>query len=73
MTFIEIEDAVPDQREELLLANNLTLKCSWCGQIIQLHGEELALAMCQGCYQQMLADFVRAQQMRQPATHASDR
>ena len=73
MTFIEIEDALPDQREELGSGADLTVKCSWCGEIIHLHGQELALAMCQACYERMLADFVRAQQTREPFDHASDR
>ena len=73
MTFIEIEDALPDQRDELVSEPNLTVKCSWCGEIIHLHGQELALAMCQACYEQMLAEFLRAQQMKQPFDHASDR
>jgi hypothetical protein len=73
MTFIEIEDALPDQREDLTAETDLTIKCSWCGEIIHLHGQELALAMCQGCYERMLADFLRAQQLKQTPRHASDR
>jgi hypothetical protein len=73
MTFIEIEDALPDQREGLATENGLTVKCSWCGEIIHLHGQALALAMCQACYERMLADFVQAQQMKERPVHASDR
>ncbi len=73
MTFIEIEDDLPDQREELTSETGLTVKCSWCGEIIHLDGQELALAMCQGCYERMLADFLRAQQTKEAPTHASDR
>jgi hypothetical protein len=73
MTFIEIEDALPDQREELTSATGLTVKCSWCGEIIHLDGQELALAMCQACYERMLAEFLRAQQTKQAPAHASDR
>jgi len=67
-----IEDALSDA-EELAQKTGLTVKCSWCGEIIQLHGKELALAMCQACYEQMLAEFLRAQQMNQADYNASDR
>jgi formylmethanofuran dehydrogenase subunit E len=72
MTYLTIEDTLSEE-EELAQRNGLTVKCSWCGEIIQLDGKELALAMCQGCYEQMLAEFLRAQQMNQPDTNASDR
>lgn len=72
MTFLMIEDAPPDEAE-LAQQNQLTVKCSWCGEIIRLDGKELALAMCQACYERMLAEFLRAQQMTQPDSHASDR
>ena len=71
MTFLMIEDALSDE-EELAQQNGLTVKCSWCGEIIRLDGKELAPAMCQGCYERMLAEFLRAQQMNQPDSHASD-
>jgi formylmethanofuran dehydrogenase subunit E len=72
MTLLQIEDALTDE-EELAQRNGLTVKCSWCGEMIQLHGQELALAMCQACYERMLAEFLRAQQMKQTPRHASDR
>jgi hypothetical protein len=72
MTFMMIEDALTDE-EELAQQNNQRVKCSWCGEIIRLEGKELALAMCQACYEQMLSEFLRAQQMHQPDSHASDR
>jgi hypothetical protein len=72
MTFLMIEDALTDE-QELAQPNNQTVKCSWCGEIIRLDGKELALAMCPSCYQQMLAEFLRAQQMHQPDSHTSDR
>jgi hypothetical protein len=73
MTLLQIEDALSNE-EERDQRNGLTVKCSWCGEIIQLDGKELALAMCQSCYEQMLAEFLRAQQMNQPdSRHASDR
>ncbi len=72
MTYLMIEDALSDE-EEISQRNGLTVKCSWCGEIIHLDGKELALAMCQACYEQMLAEFLRAQQMNQADTNASDR
>jgi formylmethanofuran dehydrogenase subunit E len=51
MTFLMIEDALTDE-QELAQQNNQTVKCSWCGEIIRLDGKELALAMCQACYEQ---------------------
>ena len=72
MTILQIEDALTDE-EELAQQNGPTVKCSWCGEIIHLEGKELALAMCQACYERMLAEFLRAQQMNQPDSHASDR
>ena len=35
--------------------------------------DELVLAMCQACYEYMLAEYVRMQQGDQPDSHASDR
>ena len=72
MTLLQIEDALTDD-EELAQGDGLTVKCSWCGEIIDLQGKELALAMCGACYEQMLAEFLRAQQTNQPSRHASDR
>jgi hypothetical protein len=72
MTPLQIEDALTDE-EELAQQDGLTVKCSWCGEIIQLDGKELTLAMCQACYERMLAEFLRAQQMNQTDSHASDR
>jgi hypothetical protein len=72
MTFLTIEDALTDE-EQLEQQNGLTVKCSWCGEIIRLDGKELALAMCQACYERMLSEFLRAQQMKQADSHASDR
>ena len=71
MTLLQLEEVSSDD----LLAPQapLTVKCSWCGEIIRLDGNELALAMCQSCYERMLEEFVRAQQERQSPAHASDR
>ena len=71
MTFIEIEETHYEPRE-LAQADERMVKCSWCGQIIHLDGHELALAMCQSCFDQMLAEFLRSQQAREDI-HASDR
>jgi hypothetical protein len=47
MTLLEIEDALTDE-EELGQQNGMTVKCSWCGEIIRLNGSELALAIMRG-------------------------
>jgi len=72
MTLLQLEEVSSDDD---LLAQQVgqTVKCSWCGEIIRLDGNELALAMCQSCYSRMLAEFLRAQQAKQPPAHASDR
>jgi hypothetical protein len=72
MTYIELDEA-PTDEAELALSANQTVKCSWCGEIIRLDGSELALAMCQTCYDQMLAEFLRAQHEIQSSKHDSDR
>ena len=72
MTLLQIDDALSDE-EELGQRNGMTVKCSWCGEIIRLDGSELALAMCGACYERMLAEFLRAQQTNQAPTNASDR
>ena len=72
MTFLMIQDALTEE-EELVQPDSLTVKCSWCGEIIRLDGKELALAMCQTCYERMLSEFLQAQQMKQADSHASDR
>jgi hypothetical protein len=66
---ILLEDAVPEPQ----LAAPAMVKCSWCGEIIHLDGSELALAMCQGCYDGMLGEFLRAQQANQAPKRPSDR
>lgn len=66
---ILIEDVLPEEE----LASPAMVKCSWCGEIIRLDSNELALAMCQSCYDRMLGEFLRAQQANQTPTHPSDR
>jgi hypothetical protein len=72
MTILEIEDAASDE-EQFAPGTGLTVKCSWCGEIIRLDGREYALAMCQACYEQMLTEYLRAQQANHASEHASDR
>ena len=50
----------------------LSVKCSWCGEVIHLEGKDLALAMCKSCYDIMMSEFLRARQLSRPP-HASDR
>jgi formylmethanofuran dehydrogenase subunit E len=72
MTYLQLEEVSSDDD---LLAQQVgqTVKCSWCGEIIRLDGHKLDLAMCQVCYDRMLAEFLRAQQAKQTPAHASDR
>ena len=72
MTLLLMEDGLSEE-EALAQYANPTVKCGWCGEIIKLDGREQALAMCQKCYQGMLEEFLRAQQLRQVPNHASDR
>ena len=72
MTFLMIEDALTED-EQFAPPDGLTVKCSWCGEIIRLDGKELALAMCQACYERMLSEFLKAQQLKQADSHASER
>ena len=67
---ILIEDALAGTA--LPPADAQIVKCSWCGEIIRLDRSELALAMCRKCYEEMLGEFLRAQQALQNP-HASDR
>ncbi|HJZ80598.1 MAG TPA: hypothetical protein VKD91_09635 [Pyrinomonadaceae bacterium] len=68
---IVIEDALAEP--EFAAADGAMVKCSWCGEIIRCDGNELALAMCQTCYDRMLAEFMRAQQENQAPSRPSDR
>jgi hypothetical protein len=68
---ILIEDVRPEP--EFASPDLQMVRCSWCGEIIRLDGSELALAMCQTCYDQMLAEFLRAQQANQTPTRPSER
>ena len=72
MTLVLIEDDLSEE-DQLAQQANPTVKCGWCGGIIRLDGSELALAMCQSCYDGMLAEFLRGQQAKQASNNASDR
>jgi len=71
MTF-QIEEFLTEE-EQASQQGGLTVRCSWCGEIIRLDGREHDLAMCQGCYEQMLSEFLRVRQMNNPTSHRSDR
>jgi len=72
MTLLQLEEVSSD---DVLLTPQAgqIVKCSWCGDIIRLDGHELDLAMCQSCYDRMLAEFLHAQHAKVVASHASDR
>ena len=72
MTILQFEDALSDE-EELAPTAGLTVKCSWCGEIIRLDGNDPALATCQTCYKGMLADFMRAAMANNLPSQPSDR
>ncbi len=72
MTLVLVEDNLSEE-EQLAQQANPTVKCGWCGEIIRLDGSELALAMCQSCYDGMLAEFLRSQQAKQIPNRPSDR
>jgi hypothetical protein len=50
-----------------------SVKCSWCGEVIRLDGQDLALAMCKSCYDIMMSEFLRAQRQLSRSPNASDR
>ena len=72
MTLMLVEDTFSEE-EQLEQLTNPTVKCSWCGDIIRLEGEELALAMCVSCYDRMVAEYERSLKTEQPENHVSDR
>lgn len=72
MTLTLMEDTLTEA-EQLELQAHPSVKCSWCGALIRLDGEELALAICPACYQRMLAEYERALKSSNPDSHASDR
>ena len=72
MTLMLIEDGLSEEEQLAQLASP-TVKCSWCGEIIRLEGDELALAMCPACYARMLAEYERSLNTSQAERDASDR
>lgn len=61
------------ETDELTVSENaLSVKCSWCGEVINLEGKDLALAMCKSCYDVMMSEFLRARELSR-SPHASDR
>lgn len=72
MTLMLTEDTFSEEEQLAQLASP-TVKCSWCGEIIHLDGEELALAMCPSCYARMLAEYERSMRTNQSDDRASDR
>ena len=72
MTLMLIEDDLTEEEQLAQLASP-TVKCSWCGEIIRLEGDELALAMCPSCYARMLAEYERSLKSNQSKSDVSDR
>ena len=72
MTLMFVEDTLSEE-EQLERLTNPTVKCSWCGELIRLDGEELALAMCPACYERMLAEYERSLKTKQTDDRVSDR
>ena len=72
MTVMFFEDTLSEEEQLEQLASP-TVKCSWCGELIRIDGQELALAMCPLCYERMLAEYERSLKSRQSEDHSSDR
>jgi Zn finger protein HypA/HybF involved in hydrogenase expression len=61
------------ETDELAVSEStLSVKCSWCGEVIRLEGQDLTLAMCKSCYDIMMSEFLRARELSR-SPHASDR
>ena len=72
MTLTLLEDTLSEEEQFQQLASP-TVKCSWCGTLIKLDGEELALAMCPACYERMLAEYERSLKSNGSENPVSDR
>jgi hypothetical protein len=72
MTILLVEETLSEE-EQLTQIASPTVKCSWCGEIIRLEGQELALAMCNACYDRMLAEYERALKTQRVNSPSSDR
>jgi formylmethanofuran dehydrogenase subunit E len=71
MTLTLIEESLSEE-EQLELQAHPSVRCSWCGEIVRVDGNELALAICPSCYERMLAEYERALKANTDS-HASDR
>jgi Zn finger protein HypA/HybF involved in hydrogenase expression len=72
MTLTLIEDTLSEE-EQLELQAHPSVRCSWCGELVRIEGDEPALAICPSCYERMLAEYERALKSNHSDTHASDR
>ena len=72
MTLMFVEDTLSEEEQLEQLASP-TVKCSWCGALIKIDGEELALAMCPSCYERMVAEYERSMKSNEPDDCVSDR
>jgi len=69
MTLLQLEEVCFDDVLLVPEADQI-IKCGWCGEIFRLDGHDLALAMCQSCYDRMLAEYLHTQHAKQVATDA---
>jgi len=72
MTVMFFEDTLSEEEQLEQLASP-TVKCSWCGELIRIDGQELALAMCPSCYERMLVEYERSMKSNESEVRASDR
>ena len=73
MTLMFVEDSLSEEEQLAQLASP-TVKCSRCGELIRIEGKELALAMCDTCYERMLAEYEHSLKiMDGSVSHVSDR
>ena len=72
MTLMLLEDTMSEDEQLEQLASP-TVKCSWCGALIRIDSEELALAMCPSCCERMLVEYERSMKSNESEVRASDR
>ena len=72
MTLMLLEDTLSEEEQLEQIANPM-VKCSWCGELIQIEGKELALAMCPTCYARMLAEYEQSLKVNQAGEGVSER
>ena len=63
MTLLLLEETLPEE-EQLTLIAAPAVKCSWCGALVRIVDEKLALAICPPCYERMLAEYERTVKTR---------